>query len=745
MEVIEVFFKRAFTMQHDASDCGAAAISTILLTYKQEMSIMKIREIIGTDLYGTSVKGIVLGLEKLNFNTKAIRVEIEDVTEDITFPAIAQIHTKEGLHHFVVIHKLKKGTFEIADSAKGNLKMSKEEFGELFTGVLVLMVPTAEFERIKYKDKGMFDLFCSLILPQKKLLATIILASLLLSVIGILSSTFSKVLMDEIIPYQLKNSLYFFLIVYGFVSVVQSVLSSFREQVILFLSRKVDIPLLLGYYDHILNLPYEFFASRKVGDIITRFQDAMTIKDIFTSVSISLILDILLASITGIILFNLSSALFLILIIMIIVNIILIYIFKKPYKKINYEQMEAGAFMNSHLIESIQNIETIKSQNDEKQQMNKLENRFVSVLKLGYKEGTLKNVQGVISNFVGTLGNLIFMGVGALFIIDGKMSIGDLLVFQTLSQYFTEPVQNLVGLQITFQEANIAMSRLTEIMSLDRESEGSENRIKDIPLNGDIEFNNVTFGYGSRPAVIKDFNLTIPQGSKVAFVGESGAGKSTLAKLLLKFIANQEGKVSISGYDVNDIDQEYLRQNIAYIPQNIELFTGTIIDNLKVGNPNAKYEEMLSVCRIVGADAFINKMPNRYGAFIEEGGSNLSGGEKQRLAIARALLSKTQIFIFDEATSNLDSFSEKKLHDLIFNKIENTTSLIIAHRLSTIINCDMICFIENGKITEQGSHVELMALNGRYAKMIALQNININVDNSETKNRNAVDEEVSYG
>jgi len=732
-------------MQHDASDCGAAAISTILLTYKQEMSIMKIREIIGTDLYGTSVKGIVLGLEKLNFNTKAIRVEIEDITEDITFPAIAQIHTKEGLHHFVVIHQLKKRTVVIADPAKGNLKMSKEEFGELFTGVLVLMVPTAEFERIKYKDKGMFDLFCSLILPQKKLLATIILASLLLSVIGILSSTFSKVLMDEIIPYQLKNSLYFFLIVYGFVSVVQSVLSSFREQVILFLSRKVDIPLLLGYYDHILNLPYEFFASRKVGDIITRFQDAMTIKDIFTSVSISLILDILLASITGIILFNLNSALFLILIIMIIVNIILIYIFKKPYKKINYEQMEAGAFMNSHLIESIQNIETIKSQNDEKQQMNKLENRFVSVLKLGYKEGTLKNVQGVISNFVGTLGNLIFMGVGALFIIDGKMSIGDLLVFQTLSQYFTEPVQNLVGLQITFQETNIAMSRLTEIMSLDRESEGSENRIKDIPLNGDIEFNNVTFGYGSRPAVIKDFNLTIPQGSKVAFVGESGAGKSTLAKLLLKFIATQEGKVSISGYDVNDIDQEYLRQNIAYIPQNIELFTGTIIDNLKVGNPNAKYEEMLSVCRIVGADAFINKMPNRYGAFIEEGGSNLSGGEKQRLAIARALLSKSQIFIFDEATSNLDSFSEKKLHDLIFNKIENTTSLIIAHRLSTIINCDMICFIENGKITEQGSHVELMALNGRYAKMIALQNININVDNSETKNRNTVDEEVIYG
>lgn len=462
------------TMQHDASDCGAAAISTILLVYKQELSIMKIREMIGTDLYGTSVKGIVDGFEKLHFNVKAIRVECNDIDESITFPAIAQIHTKEGLHHFIVIHKLKNNTFYIADPAKGNIKLEREKFKELYTGVLILMVPTSKFESMKYKDKGMFDLFCALILPQKKLLITVILASLLLSVIGILSSTFSKVLMDEIIPYQLKNSLYVFLIIYGLISLIQNLLSSFKEQIILFLSRKVDIPLLMGYYNHIIHLPYHFFASRKVGDIITRFQDAMTIKEIFTTVSVSLILDALLSLITSIILFNLNSSLFFILVIMVFINIILIYVFKKPYKKLNYEQMEAGAYMNSHLIESMQNIETIKSQNDEIQQIQKLENRFVSLLKIGYKEGTLQNIQGVISNFVGSLGNIVFMAVGALFIIDGKMSIGDLLVFQTLSQYFTEPVQSLVSLQLTFQEANIAMKRLNELMSLDREDVNKE-------------------------------------------------------------------------------------------------------------------------------------------------------------------------------------------------------------------------------------------------------------------------------
>ncbi|WP_028042338.1 peptidase domain-containing ABC transporter [Candidatus Stoquefichus massiliensis] len=736
-----MFRKYPCTMQHDASDCAAAALSTVMLVYRQEMSLMKIREIIGTDLYGTSVKGIVDGLEKMKFQVKAVRVEIKGITDDMTYPTIAQIHTKEGLDHFVVIQKVKNETFYISDPAKGNLKLKRNEFQELYTGVLIMMIPTSEFERMKYKDKGMWDLFCALILPQKKLLLTIILASFVLSIIGILSSTFSKVLMDEIIPYQLKNKLYIFLLAYGIVILFQNLLSAFKQQIILFLSRKVDIPLLMGYYNHIIHLPYVFFASRRVGDIITRFQDALTIKDIFTTVSVSLVLDIVLSVIAAIILFSLNASLFLILIVMVIVDIILIYVFKKPYKKLNYEQMESNAMMNSHLIESMQNIETVKSQNDEIQQIYKLENRFVSLLKLGYKEGTLQNVQGVISNFIDSLGGLVFMAIGAMFIIDGKMSIGDLLVFQTLSQYFTEPIQSLVSLQLTFQEADIAMTRLNELMSLDREDEHQEDLIKDIDLSGDICFENVCFAYGSRPPVIKDFHLTIPSGKRVALVGESGAGKSTIAKLLLRFMNVNEGKITINGYNVHDIDETYLRKNIAYIPQNIELFTGTIIDNLKIGNPEAKYEEIMTACQMAGASSFIERLPNRYGAFIEEGGSNLSGGEKQRLAIARAILSKSQIFIFDEATSNLDSFSERKIHDLLFKKIRNTTTIIIAHRLLTIINCDLICFIENGKIIEQGTHDELMAMNGQYAKMISLQNMTM-----QKVNKTVVDEEeINYG
>lgn len=734
-------------MQHDASDCAAAVVSTVLLRYKKESTIMKIREIIGTDAYGTTIKGIMDGLEKLQFNAKAVRTTVDQLTADLTYPAIAQIKTGEGLSHFVVIHKVtKKDQLIIADPAKGIEYLDKADFAKKFLGVIVFLVPTSAFEVLKLKDKGMFELFVHLVLPQKKLMAVIILASLLLTVLGIFSSFFSKIIMDEIIPYQLKRSLYVFLIVFALVSLVQNLVSAFRQHILLFLSRKIDIPVMMGYYNHIIHLPYSFFGTRKIGDIITRFQDAMTIKDIFTSVSLSLGLDITLALFSSILLWRLNIQLFIILLIMVIINIGLIYFFKKPYRKINYEQMEAGAMLNAQLIESMQNIDTVKAHANETEQLHRLENRFVHALKIGYKEGMLQNSQEFVSTFVNSLGNVFMLGFGALMIIDGEMSIGDLLVFQTLSQFFIDPVQNLVGLQITFQEAQVAMNRLSELMSLEREDAQAEQKIKDVDLKGDLDFKEITFGYGSRPPVLKDFNLTIKQGEKIALVGESGAGKSTIAKLLLQFINPQSGQIMVGKNQLSDLNQQEARKKIAYIPQKIDLFTGTIMDNLKIANPVAKYEEIIAACQLAGADTFIDRLQNRYYSIIEEGGSNLSGGERQRLAIARALLANSDLYIFDEATSHLDSFSEQKIQEIIFKRIQGKTTIIIAHRLSTILNCDRILFVENGQIIESGSHQVLMKKNGRYAQLVRAQSgLNLKVDqtvNDESDEKN--EEEVSY-
>lgn len=389
-----MFKKYACTMQHDQSDCAAAVVSTVLLSYKKELSIMKIREIIGTDMYGTTVSGIVSGLEKLNFTVKAVRVAQEDLTSKLTFPAILQIKNDLGQNHFVVLHRINRNhRFLVADPARGMLEMSRDEIEEVYQGIALFMVPNSDFEKGKLKGKGLLELFGTLIFSQKGLVATVILASFILSIIGILSSLFSKVIMDEVIPYGLKNSLYLFLIVFGVVSFLQSLLSAFRQHILLFLSRKIDIPVLMGYYDHIIHLPYSFFGSRRVGDVLTRFQDAMTIKNVFTSVSISLVMDITLSVISAIVLWTINQSLFLILVLMVIVNIILIYCFKKPYKKINHEQMEANGLLNSQLIESIRNIDTIKSQHDEEQRLNKIEEKFVHTLEIGYKEGVLQNIR----------------------------------------------------------------------------------------------------------------------------------------------------------------------------------------------------------------------------------------------------------------------------------------------------------------------------------------------------------------
>lgn len=736
------FKKYPVVLQHDNADCAAAALSTICRFYKKELTIMKIREIIGTDAYGTSVQGIVSGAEKLGFEAKALKIQIDDIDGGYTLPAIAHVITDTGLNHFIVINKIKNGKFWISDPARGAIELTKEEMTKQFTGVLVLLLPKSEFETNYLAKTTMWQLFKMVMLPHKKMLLTVILTSFALTLLGILSSLFSKVVFDEIIPFQLKKTLYVYLVVFGMVGLIQIFLSFFRSHVLLFLSRKIDIPVLLGYYNHVLRLPYQFFATRRVGDILTRFQDAMTIKDIFSQVSVSLVLDLSLAVFTGIALIKINLTLFFLVLIVVLVNVALIYLFKKSYKRINYEQMEAGAMMNSQLIESIQNIETVKASAHESVQIERLENKFVKVLKLGYEEGKLSNLQGSLSSLVQTLSSIFMIGIGAIAIIDGKLTLGDFIVFQTLSGYFTDPIQNLVSLQLTYQEAQISMTRLSELMDLETEETKDRELLVDVGLKGNITFKDLTFRYGSRPPIIKNLNLKIEQGQRVAIVGESGAGKSTLAKLLLKFQNADSGKLTINDYDIEDIEVKYLRKSIGYVPQNIELFTGTIMENIKLGNESATYEQVIKAAKLAGCHDFIQKLPNRYYAFIEENGSNFSGGERQRIAIARAFLKERDLYIFDESTSNLDSFSERYIQKAMLQATNGATTIIIAHRLSTIINCDLIVFMANGAIIEQGSHDELVGLNGKYAEMIALQYGGRIVKTNQTE---AIEqEEISY-
>ena len=528
--------------------------------------------------------------------------------------------------------------------------------------------------------------------------------------------------MDEILPYSLKNQLNIFVIGFLVLGITQIGLGAIRQHMLLYLSQKIDIPLLLGYFKHVYKLPMKFFATRKVGDILTRFSDAFTIKNILTSVSLSLIMDIVLAIASASILYVMNQTLFIVILVLTLVSAALIYIFKHPYKKINMEQMEAGARLNSHIIESLKGIETIKVHAAEEKSIEKLENEYIRNLKIAFKEGVLSNIQGSISGAVSTIGNLVLMYIGARMIMDGDITLGSLMAFTTLSGYFMDPIGRLISLQLSIQEASISLKRISEIYEVEKEQDEDDfEKVKIEKIDGDIELNNITFRYGSRSPVLKDVSIKIPKGKKVALVGESGSGKTTISKLILKYYTPEEGKINVNGYNIEELDLYNLRQNISYVPQNVELFSGSIKDNITLGRPNASYEEIKAACENAGCSEFIERLPGKYGTFLEESGGGLSGGEKQRLALARALIKKPKFMILDEATSNLDFISEAKIFNTLFKKGRNITMLIIAHRLSTIRDCDIIYVMDKGKVVEVGDHESLLRKNGYYYKLYISQ------------------------
>lgn len=708
-------------------------MAMVCLHYKKETTITKLRDIMGTDLKGTNLIGLSKCAKQLGFSSQAVRVDKEGFLSDYTLPAIANVITKEGLSHFVVVFKITKTHVIIGDPAKDLEKIEIDTFYKNFIGAMVLLKPNQAFVGGKQEGTKMFDRYVKLLLPQKKLFIYAILASFLLTALGIISSLFNNIIYDEILPYQQKDVLKVMLLVFLGITITQTLISFVRQWILMHLSIKIDIPLMLGYFEHIYKLPMKFFASRKTGDITTRFSDAFTIKDVFTNIALSLIMDISMALISGIILFQMNPKLFVIILFMTVISILLVFIFKQPYKKINEEQMQQASILNSEIIEGLRGFETIKGNANEDVELECIEKEYIKSLRISYKEGMLSNIQGSISSIISGIGNLVLLYVGISQVINGNLTLGSYMAFMTLAGYFMDPIGNLVSLQLSIQEANISMKRLSEILDYEREAgmEDNESMAQTYQeftgVEGDICLSHVTFRYGNRKPALKDVSFTIPKGKKVALVGASGSGKSTIAKLLLKYYELEDGEITIDGVDIAEYANDSLRRGISYVPQNIELFSKSIYDNIRVSKQNASLEEVKEAAKAADAHDFIKRLPMQYYTFLEEAGNGLSGGEKQRIALARAFLKENEFYIMDESTSNLDFATENIIFDMIYNKFKKKTMLIIAHRLATVKNCDVIIVMDKGEIIEQGSHEELLERKGQYYRLWEMQQGNFKV------------------
>lgn len=702
--------------QHDITDCGAACLASVSAHYKLQLPIARIRQYAGTDKKGTNVLGMIEAAEKLGFEAKGVRGEWESLTK-IPKPAVAHVVVKNQLQHFVVIYKVTDTHITIMDPGDGKMhKKTKEEFLKEWTGVLVLIMPKEDFMGGNEKV-SIIKRFWFLLKPHKYTLIQAFIGSLIYTLLGFSTSIYIQKITDFVLVGENTNLLNLLSVVMIALLLLQVLVSIFKDVFLIKTGQQIDARLILGYYKHLLKLPQTFFDTMRVGEIISRINDAVKIRTFINEVSLNLTVNILILFFSFGLMFFYYWKLALIMLLVIPFYALIYFVVNKLNKKTERTIMERSADLESQLVESLNSVGTIKRFGLENFANIKTENNFISLLKIGFKSALNSIFSGASTAFVAQLFTIILLWSGSYFVIERQITAGELMSFYAIIGYFTGPVGSLIGANKQIQNAMIAADRLFEIMDLEQEEQKDKIKLTKDKV-GDISFKNVAFRYGTRVEVFNDFNLTMQKGKITAIVGESGSGKSTLISLLQNMYPIQKGQINIGDVDLKYIQNESLRNLVSVVPQKIDLFAGNVIDNIAVGEFAPDMERMIEICKSIGILDFIESLPNGFNTYLGENGATLSGGQKQRIAIARALYKQPEILVLDEATSSLDSTSENYIQKAISQmRKQNKTIVLIAHRLSTVVHADSIVVLDKGKVIEQGNHKELYKNKGNYYKL----------------------------
>lgn len=702
--------------QHDITDCGAACLASIAAFYKLKMPIARIRQMASTDQRGTNIMGLIEAAEKLGFTAKGVKGPFESLFK-IPKPAILHIVVKEVLHHYVVLYRITKRSILLMDPADGKIHKKRHiDFQKEWTGVIVLLVPSQKFESGN-NDVSIGQKFFMLLKPHKTVMFQALFGAAIYSLLGLATSFYVKNIVDHVLVDGNLNLLALMGIVMIIILVLKVYISIVKSVFALKTGQKIDATLILGYYNHLLTLPQTFFDTMRVGEIISRVNDAMKIRAFINNVSLDIVVNILILSFTIVFMFVFSWQLTLIVLISIPLYALVYFIFNKFNKRYLRKIMESAAELESHLVESINGVSTIKQFGTEYSANIKSETRFIHLLRTTYKTSKNNIYANNASEFIAGALTISSLWFGSTLVIDQEMTAGRLLSFYALLGYVISPIAQLINANQVFQDALIAADRLFQIMDLEQEENHNKIQLSK-ELIGDIKFKNISFRYGTRIQVFQNFNLIIPKGQTTAFIGESGSGKTSLVALILKLYQLQAGSIEIGKYNLHHIDNNSLRKLIGVVPQKIEIFAGTVIDNIAFGSFEPNMKRTIDVCDLLNIRNFIENLPGGFNSLLGEHGVSLSGGERQRIAIARALYHDPEILILDEATSALDSTSEtyiKRAIDVM--KEKNRTIIIIAHRLSTVMYADKICALQKGVLVEEGNHAQLMKNKSYYYSM----------------------------
>lgn len=709
-------------LQMESVECGAAALSIILGHFGKFVPLEKLRIACGVSRDGLKATNIIKAAKEFGLDAKGYAKSIEKLMQ-IKTPAIIFWN----FNHFLVLEGFTKKKVYLSDPAQGRYSVSHQEFDDAYTGVVLTFDPNESFEKGNEK-KGLMDSLLSRVASSKLSITYIIIASLFLVIPGLIIPSFLTVFIDKYLVNNFSGFVMPLLLIMGGILIINSVLVYLQQYFLLKLETKLALVTSSKFLWHVFHLPIAFFTQRYSGEVGNRVSLNDKVAKLLSGDLANAALNVIVVIFYAILMFSYDVTLTLIGIFMAALNIIILKCVATARKDGSRRLSNETGKLLGTTTSGISMIETLKASGRENDFFTNWIGYLAKVMNAQQELGWLTIRLNVLPNLITSLTNFLILGIGALRIMDGEMTLGALVAFTYLMNNFITPVNQLVTVGNTLHETESDMGRIDDVLNYEidnqfREKESNQNSQSDhneIPKNkliGYFEMKDVTFGYNTTmPALIENFNLKLKPGSRVALVGGSGSGKSTVAKIASGLYDPWKGEVLLDGKKRETIARNIITSSLAVVDQDVIVFNGTIKENISFWDSMISEKHIINSARDAAIHDVISARSDGYDSAVMEGGTNFSGGQRQRIEIARALSGNPTILVMDEATSALDPTTEKTVMDNI--KKRGCTCLIVAHRLSTIIDCDEIIVMELGKIVERGSHQELLKQNGVYAHLI---------------------------
>lgn len=720
-----------FYKQPDAKDCGPTCLRIISKFYGKTIPLQQIRNLSETTREGSSLLGLSEAAENLGFRSLGVQVDFNTLQEEVPLPCV--VHWNK--QHFVVVYKIdKSGKVYISDPSYGLITYTKVEFIKYWIGenadetteegIALLLETTPAFYKNEFDEdekKMTFSFLSKYLLKYKSLVVQLAVGLLAGSLLSLILPFLTQSIVDVGIQNQDLNFIYLVLIAQIMLFLGRMGIEVIRSWILLHLSTRINISIISDFFIKLMKLPISFFDTRMTGDIMQRINDHTRIEQLLTSSSLNTLFSLVNLIIFSIVLLFYDYRLFLMYLVGAILYIGWISFFLKKRKELDYKRFSQISQEQSKVIELVNGMQEIKMHNAEKQKRWGWEFLQVKLFKLRIKSLSLEQWQSVGGNFINQMKDILVSFLSAKLVLSGNLTLGMMLSVQYIIGQLNSPLMQLVEFIRQSQDAKISLERLGEIHDKEDEENKDEQYVSEIPQNN-IEVSNMSFRYiGSDQYVFENLNLSIPYQKTTAFVGASGSGKTTLLKLLMKFYEPTNGEIKIGNTNLKNISPKIWRDHCGVVMQEGYVFNDTIAGNIAIGEDYIDKQKLRKAVEIANIKDFIEGLPLSYNTKIGNEGLGVSGGQKQRLFIARAVYKSPEYIFFDEATSALDANNEKVIMENLENFFKGKTAIVIAHRLSTVKHADKIVVLDRGKVVEEGNHSELVAKKGEYYRLVKNQ------------------------